>query len=160
MKNLPEILKGWFKFKEWSSYQNQPNEFSEQLSKFGKFTVYNNFKELLMNMPIYLEDYEGNGNDYAIDDVLSSQEKFDNFIESQFNFSRFHTITFDRINEPVLYAQASDTTEPLDFIVLVENIKTENDLIVFIDEVLRDIGEVTHSTGLRNKYEVISIDKE
>lgn len=157
MKNLQETLNGWFNFNEWSSYQNQPKEFSSQLSEFLSFKIYSNFKEFLTNNDHYLVDFDGN--DININEVLSSKENFSEFVENQFNFSSLYDISYEQINEEILYAQAYDTTEPRDFIELVSNIKSENDLLVFLNEVLTDCGEVTHSTGIKNKYEVTGIDK-
>jgi hypothetical protein len=158
MENLQETLKGWFKFKEWSAHKKQPTEFVDTLDAFIWIDTYNNFKDFLLHNDIYLEDPEGEHLD--INEVLSTKERFSEFKDNQFNLSLSNDIEFEQINEPVIYAQVKGIIEPQDHFITLSTIKTVDDLLAFINEVLTDVGEVTHYTGLKNKYEVIGIDNE
>lgn len=157
--NLNDVLKGWFKFNEWSAYKNDATEFENTLDKFGQFDIYTNFKEFLKYNPIYLENDE-TGQIIDIKQALSNEENFNEFMQQQFNQSSWHEMTYENIDKPFLFGQINDSTEPTEHFISLEEIRNENDLIVFINEVLNDLGEVTHSTGRKNKYEVVSIDYE
>lgn len=155
MDDLEKVLKGFFKFKSWSSYETQPRDFENKLEPFGWFSVYKNFKDFLENNKWNLEDFDGNRLD--MDAILSTKEKFAEYMDVYFNLSGVNQLTFEQLDEPLLYAEAKDTTEPYNHFISLSDLKTEDDLFCFINEVLRDLGEVTHSTGIKNECTVVAI---
>lgn len=70
-----------------------------------------------------------------------------------------NSLSYEDIKKPFLFAEANSNN--MDNIkhhfALLNDIKSESDLIGFINEVLRELGEVTHSTGIKNEYEVTGI---
>lgn len=151
---VQEILDGWFDFNEWTSYQRDPKPFSNTLEEFGIFAIYNNFQEFLKEQDHYLIDADGE--EIQIKDVLKDEESYNTFLEQQFNLHSYNRLDFQDINKPFLFGKAneSDTSDNLE---LLENLNEEYQILGFINDVLKDIDEVTHASGVKNKYEVIGI---
>lgn len=154
MVNIQNVLDEWFVIREWSANKVDPRVFTDKLKEFGSFTIYENFRDFLNNNEYLFEDSE-----WTIDSILSGKENFSEFIDQNLNVSAFHEIRYEDAEKPFLYATANEVIEPKDYFVLLENIKDEDDLIVFVNDVLENLGQVTHSQGLKNKYEVVGIDE-
>lgn len=155
MKNLQEVLNGWCTFNGWSSYQREPKVFSNKLNEFGTFKVYNNFTEFLKDNDHFLVDDDGNELD--VNRIISNEEEFTSFLENQLNPSPLFTLSFECINEPFLFGRA-DSSDPNEYFELVSNMKNEKDVLLFVNKVLTDCGEVSHASGRKNQYEVVSIE--
>lgn len=155
MENIQEALEGWFEFKHWSRYRNASKDFEDDLSEFGTFQIYDNFKDFLQNNDHWLLDSDGEL--INIDEILLNEDSFNKFRESHLEMDSFNEIKYQDINKPVLYGEASASHEVRTHFISVDNIKDESDLIGFINDVLKDLGEVTHSTGLKNEYEVVKL---
>lgn len=150
---VEESLKELYDMKSWSSVKNEPREFNNFLNEFGSFEVYNNYRDFLETNDYYLYDFEGE--EIEVEDVLSSKENYEQFVENHMNASYLNTIQYEDINKEMLFGLAKDTTEPHENFVLLEELKTESDLVSFVNDVISDHGEVTHSSGLKSQYEVI-----
>lgn len=79
-------------------------------------------------------------------------------MESNLSMDSFNEIKYQDINKPVLYGEATANHEVSTHFISIDNIKDESDLISFVNDVLKDIGEVTHSMGLKNEYEVVGVE--
>lgn len=154
MVNIQNVLDEWFVIREWSANKVDPRVFTDKLKEFGSFTIYENFRDFLNNNEYLFEDSE-----WTIDSILSGKENFSEFIDQNLNVSTFHEIRYEDAEKPFLYATAYEVIEPKDYFILLESIKNEDDLIVFVNDVLENLGQVTHSQGLKNKYEVVGIDE-
>lgn len=156
---IKEFFGSWFNFKEWRSYINEPYKFVNRLDEFGVFEVYNNFKEFLEDNQNWIDDVnyelqEKDSKQYEVSEILENKDVFCMFVD-RLN-TGFDSLEYKNINKPFIYVRVYDTTEAIEFFELAENIKSEDDLIIFINNVLSDIEKVTHSSGLKNKYEVVS----
>lgn len=120
--------------------------------------MYDNFKEFLNNHDYLIEDGEGQLLD--VDNILKNKESFIEFRDGMVSMDRFNDINFEDINKPILFGEATEVMESNMHFEAVENIKDESDLINFINDVLREHGEVTHSTGSKSEYEVAGISEE
>lgn len=154
MDNIQNILNGDFQFNKWSSHQASPENFDGDLSEFGTFDVYEDFKSFLSDYEFLLEDAEGTL--LGVDMILSDKDNFDNHFESSSVKSGENDIEYSMINKPFIFGEANTHDNPMHFISL-DNIKDESDLIAFINDVLMDLGEVTHSAGIKNEYEVVKV---
>ena len=152
---IERILDSWFRFKEWNSFKKEPIYFESTLEDFATFKIYMNFKEFLLDHDFYLENDEER---LDIDVILSNQDSFKQFVEERLFMSEFYGLHYENINLPFLFGEAKKDVEPVLYFEYLDDINDEADLISFINEVLSDLGEVTHSTGVKPQYEVIGVD--
>lgn len=152
---IQNILNGEFKFKQWSSHQKEPKEFENDLSQFGSFAVYNDFQEFLQHNDHLIVDEEGDPLD--IEEILKSEKSYNAFInERELVIDQSNNLFYGDIANPLVHG-ASNTPEHKEHFAGLYEVIDESDLISFINEVLQDLGEVTHSSGSRNEYEVVEI---
>lgn len=157
--DLEKVINGWFNFKHWYSYKSQPLEFQNNLNEFVYINIVSSFKEYFES-DIY-DNYEFDLGDMVIDKdkVLTDPKEFEKFCSAYGDSINFGSLTFYSIDKPIILISAKDTTEPIQYIELVKAIKDEYELISLLNEALEDIGQVTHSSGLKSEYEVISYEK-
>lgn len=144
--NLQQILENEFNFKRYSAHHSQPDQFINYLSQFGTFKLYGSFND-------YLRDEN-------LDIIITSEHGFNLFMEEySYIMDELNSLSYEDIKKPFLFAEANSNN--MDNIkhhfALLNDINSESDLIGFINEVLRELGEVTHSTGIKNEYEVTGI---
>lgn len=152
--DIKTVLESDFIFKKWSSYKKESDNFNDTLDNFLSIEVYKNFREFV-ETNIHLFENEGKTNL----EILRNETIFNDFMESVYT-SNFNYLLFDNINKPFLFTTISNEYHNLDtrfHFITLEDIKNEFDLIAFINEVLKDIGEVTHTSGLKNEYEVVEV---
>lgn len=157
IQKVSSVLDKWFVFQEWSAYSPQPRTFTDTVDGYAFIKIYDDFKEFLKENDHYLEDSEGEG-DALVEVVLSDKEKFKEFLEHRLNLSSFYEIRYEDVQEPFIYGTCNGVIEPKDYFQPIKNVSNENDVILFINEVLSDIGQVTTPRGLRNQYEVLEIE--
>jgi len=154
-KQIEKILDGYFIFNQWYKYQEAPKEFMNDLGEFMYIQVIDNFRDF------YKSDILGNYDfDLVIDSdkVLTDPEEFEKFFFAWKDQFDFDGLILDQIDEPFLLASAKNTDQSRDVCILLSDIKTEADLIEFLNDVLWDIGETTHtSKGNQQIYTVVKI---
>ena len=90
--------------------------------------------------------------------VLTDAEEFEKFWFIFDDFIKADSLTFYNTGEPIILAKLKNTGQAPDRIVVLSNIKTEADLIEFLNDVLCDIGETTHpSKGNQQVYTIVKI---
>jgi len=157
--NIQEILKGDFQFKQWSSHKSAPKEFENDLSKFGTFEIYKTFGEFLRENDHFLEDEKGQL--LELDVILGSPKNFYEFLENHMQIADNEGPNPNELHQPIVYGRIDDlNTEVKEHFIQLYDINDESDLLNFINDTLKDFGEVTHSTGLKNEYEVVGIVKD
>lgn len=158
-KKINDILNDWFRFKQYSSYKVEVEEFENTLQDFGTFEVYDNFAHLLNDNEYLREDEEGEL--IPINDIMPSslegEKIFSDFLEDILNIDNFNRISLDDTREPIILGEALANHEVNKHLIRVSELEKNSDLLNFINDVLRDLGEVTHSTGTKNKYEVVEM---
>lgn len=162
MENIQEVLNGSFTFKKYSSYKAEVEEFVNDLSEFMKFNIYEDFTHLLEENEYLREDEEGNL--IPLQDIMPNsmegEKVFSDFLEDKLYISDWNSLSLDDVGEAIIFSEAKADRETYVHLKKVSSIENELDLITFINEVIRDIGEVTHSTGVKNEYEVVKIHEE
>ncbi len=157
-KQLEKILDGYFIFNKWRIHKEAPKKFMDDLGEFMYIQVIDSFRDF------YKSDILGNCEfdlgDLVInpDKVLTGPEEFEKFFFAWKDQLDFDGLILDQIDEPFLLASAKNTDQSRDVCILLSDIKTEADLIEFLNDVLLDIGETTHpSKGNQQIYTVVKI---
>ena len=156
--NIQEILKGDFQFKQWSSHKNAPEEFENDLSKFGTFTVYETFADFLEDNDHFLESETEEP--IELDVILDNAKHFNDFLETKMQIADGEGPNINELHQPIVYGVIDDNPSGYQHFIQMYDIQEESDLLNFINDTLKDFGEVTHSTGLKNEYEVVGIVKD
>ena len=157
-KQLEKILDGYFIFNQWSRHHEAPKEFMNDLGEFMYIQVIDSFSELYNSD--YKHEYDFEFLDIEIDPkmVLTDPEEFEKFWFVFDDFIKADSLTFYNTGEPIILANLKNTGQAPDRIVVLSDIKTEADLIEFLNDVLWDIGETTHpSKGNQQIYTVVKI---
>ena len=157
-KQLEKILDGYFIFNQWSRQQEAPKEFMNDLGEFMYIQILDSFSELYNSD--YKHEYDFEVLDIEIDPktVLTDAEEFEKFWLIFDDFIKADSLTFYNTSEPIILAKLKNTGQAPDRIVVLSDIKTEADLIEFLNDVLWDIGETTHtSKGNQQVYAVVKI---
>ncbi len=157
-KQLEKILDGYFIFNQWYKYQEAPKEFMSDLGELMYIQTLDSFSELYNSE--YKKDFDFNFGDMEIDSetVLTEIEEFEKFWFCLDDFIKADSLTFYNTGEPIILAKLKNAGQALDRVVVLSDIKTEADLLEFLNDVLLDIGETTHpSKGNQQVYTVVKI---
>ena len=157
-KQLEKILDGYFIFNQWSRQQEAPKEFMNDLGEYMYIQILDSFSELYNSD--YKHEYDFEFLDIEIDPktVLTDAEEFEKFWFIFDDFIKADSLTFYNTGEPIILAKLKNTGQAPDRIVVLSGIKTEADLIEFLNDVLCDIGETTHpSKGNQQVYTIVKI---
>lgn len=113
-----------------------------------KFNKWNGYKA-------QADEFENDLSEFGTFVIYDNLESFEN--DHEF-YEEHHYNSLEGIDKekPILIGEANTFENPVHF-EAIENIKNESDLINFINDVLSDLGEVTHSTGIKNEYEVVGL---
>lgn len=149
--NIEKQLNGWFKFHKYSSYKVKREEFENKLDEFGTFKVYDNFEQFLLDNDYLLEDQDGDI--MTVNDFISNS--FTEYMDNSIMVNNFNTLDFYNKDKPFIFGEARANSETYHHFASLEHIASKRDLLGFINDVLKDLGEVTHATGTRNEYEVV-----
>ncbi|RKJ31446.1 hypothetical protein D7X33_40395, partial [Butyricicoccus sp. 1XD8-22] len=97
-----------------------------------------------------------------LEEVISDKSVFETFKNDYLvTMDSYNSIKFEHIHEPILFGEAEvKGVERIQHYLPIKEIKSPDNLIAFINDVLKDIGEVTHSTGVQNQYRVTGIIKQ
>ena len=157
-KQLEKILDGYFIFNQWSRQQEAPKESMNDLGEFMYIQILDSYSELYNSD--YKHEYDFDFLDIEIDPktVLTDAEEFEKFWLIFDDFIKADSLTFYNTSEPIILAKLKNTGQAPDRIVVLSDIKTEADLIEFLNDVLCDIGETTHpSKGNQQVYTIVKI---
>ena len=157
-KQLEKILDGYFIFNQWSRHHEAPKEFMSDLGEYMYIQILDSFSKVYNTD--YKSDLDFNFGDMEIDPetVLTDIDEFEKFWFCLDDFIKADSLTFYNTSEPIILANLKNTGQAPDRIVVLSDIKTEADLIEFLNDVLWDIGETTHpSKGNQQLYTVVKI---
>ena len=157
-KQLEKILDGYFIFNKWRIHKEAPKKFMNDLGEFMYIQILDSFSEVYN--ADYKSDFDFNFGDMEIDPetVLTDIDEFEKFWFCLDDFIKADSLTFYNTGEPIILAKLKNTGQAPDRIVVLSDIKTEADLIEFLNDVLWDIGETTHpSKGNQQVYTVVKI---
>ena len=155
---LEKILDGYFIFNKWRIHKEAPKKFMNDLGEFMYIQILDSFSELYNNE--YKKDFDFNFGDMEInpETVLTDSEEFEKFWFCLDDFIKADSLTFYNTGEPIILAKLKNTGQAPDRIVVLSDIRNEADLIEFLNDVLLDIGETTHtSKGNQQIYTVVKI---
>ena len=157
-KQLEKILDGYFIFNQWSRHHEAPKEFMSDLGEYMYIQILDSFSELYNSD--YKHEYDFEFLDIEIDPktALTDAEEFEKFWFIFDDLIKADSLTFYNTGEPIILAKLKNTGQAPDRIVVLSDIKTEADLIEFLNDVLLDIGETTHPIkGNQQVYAVVKI---
>ena len=157
-KQLEKILDGYFIFNQWSRHHEAPKEFMSDLGEYMYIQILDSFSEVYNTD--YKSDFDFNFGGMEIDPetVLTDIDEFEKFWFCLDDFIKADSLTFYNTGEPIILAKLKNTGQAPDRIVVLSDIKTEADLIEFLNDVLWDIGETTHPIkGNQQVYAVVKI---
>ena len=158
-KQLEKILDGYFIFNQWSRHHDAAKESMNDLGEFMYIQILDSFSELYNTDYKYEYDFEFLDIEIDPNTVLTDPEEFEKFWFIFDDFIKADSLTFYNTGEPIILAKLKNTGQAPDRIVVLSDIKTESDLIEFLNDVLIDLGEVTHSKGIEQEYRITSISK-
>ena len=157
-KQLEKILDGYFIFNQWSRHHEAPKEFMSDLGEYMYIQILDSFSELYNSDYKYEYDFEFLDIEIDPKTVLTDAEEFGKFWFIFDDFIKADSLTFYNTGEPIILAKLKNTGQAPDRIVVLSDIKTEADLIEFLNDVLCDIGETTHpSKGNQQVYTIVKI---
>ena len=155
-KQLEKILDGYFIFNKWRIHKEAPKKFMNDLGEFMYIQILDSFSELYNNE--YKKDFNFGDMEINPETVLTDSEEFEKFWFIFDDFIKADSLTFYNTGEPIILAKLKNTGQAPDRIVVLSDIKTEADLIEFLNDVLCDIGETTHpSKGNQQVYTIVKI---
>lgn len=157
LQKTEELIKLWYNFNKWSAIKEQPKQSFNQLDEFMYIQTYSSFRRWFMEV-CYNED-EFDFGDLTIDrdKVLTEPEEFERFCWVNEENMDFGNLSFYMIDEPILIASSKDTENCKEYYEVVGMIESEDEFIAYLNLVLEDFGEVTHSSGLKPEYKITSI---
>ena len=157
-KQLEKILDGYFIFNQWSRHHEASKESMNDLGEFMYIQILDSFSELYNTDYKYEYDFEFLDIEIDPNTVLTDPEEFEKFWFIFDDFIKADSLTFYNTGEPIILAKLKNTGQAPDRIVVLSDIKTEADLIEFLNDVLWDIGETTHPIkGNQQVYTVVKI---
>ena len=154
VETLNKIINSDFKFKQYSSYRSETLDFENNISEFGNFVIYDDFKSFLQDNEHFIETEEGLLLD--VDYIVENEHNFKMFMFIECFMSHgTGNLSFNDVSKPIIYGKAYDSEHY--HLESIESFENTDDVLTFINEVLKDLGEVTHSTGVKNEYYVTDI---
>lgn len=147
---IESMIHGWFEFEEYSSHKSKTDIFENRLDQFMDIEVYSDFEEFLLDNSYLLEDEDDPAD---VNKVIANQDNYSNFMDS---FGYAGTIrsllSYEQTSKPFIFALSNSSSSM--YFLSLQDVRSKRDVFNFINEVLRAEGEVSHSTGTKNRYYV------
>jgi hypothetical protein len=125
MENIEDVISGSFRFKQYSSYKSEVEEFENTLDKFGEFEVYESFAVFLEENEHFREDEEGNL--FHMNEILTESMDeviFSEFIEKYINMDDYNRIgNLNDVAAPILYGEVNADHEVKQHFILLDTIE-------------------------------------
>lgn len=139
LKAIEVFLKSKWEIYEWQNIY-MVKKHLEYLDSFAEFSVYPNLEAFLKqnkNIPI-------------LNEVLDNKKQYYSFLHEDLNVNNYYRVEFEDRNKPIIHGYANKYHH----FTTIEKLRDREDLKLFINAVLMDLGVIKSEFGSRPKFEV------
>lgn len=152
--------------REWNLIGTIKKESNKDINDLLDIAYYSDFFDFVKSNFLYLEELEEllEGPDKKnekklekyLQGIMKTEETFHLFMEENVLSLNLETqLSYAEAKHPFLSGVCLTCLEGNQHFLPIKKIKTEDDLIYFANEILKDLGEVTTSKGAGNQYFIV-----